>query len=238
MLTHGELESLGGGRVVTVDDPHEGKAIELDAVPMRALLDKIVPSWRSAEEVVATCTDGFHPAIPVRTFLEHEGFLAYARHGAADFEIEDDGIKKNVGPYYLVWTKGDAGTDPPEPDWPYAVVAFDVTDFAARFAAAFPPPDAGAPVTEGFERFRTFCLPCHTINGRGGGVGPELNYPESVTEYIAEPVLRQWITNPALVRWNAKMPPPLPEAERARDMDPLLAYLRAMATAKRAPRTP
>jgi cytochrome c2 len=234
-----DLETLGGERV-TVDDPHEHRVIELEGVRATALFDAILgPDWREAEEVVATCVDGFHPSVPVRLFLEREAYVAYARPGSADFAVQEDPAKRTpVGPYYLVWKKA-PGADPPEPAWPYQVTALEVTDFATRFAAAALPPGADPLSHEGFERFRTFCLPCHTINGAGGEVGPELNYPVSVTEYFAEPVLRAWIADPKQVRWNTKMPVPLPAGDtQGRAIDAIVAYLKTMATAKRAPHAP
>ena len=231
-----ELQKLGAERV-TVRDPHEHRAIELDGVRATTLFDALLgPGWREEEEVVATCTDGFHPSIPVRDFLEHEAYVAYARPGSADFAVQEEPTKRTpVGPYYLVWEKG-TGDDPPEPMWPYQVTGLEVTNFATRFAAAIPPPAAPPLAREGFERFRTFCLPCHTINGSGGVVGPELNYPVSVTEYFAEPVLRRWIADPSAVRWNTKMPVPLPPGEgQGATIDAIVAYLKAMASAKQRP---
>lgn len=234
-----ELRRLGG-EPVSVADPHEHRTIELEGVRAAALFDALLgPGWREEEEVVATCADGFHPSVPVRVFLEHDAYVAYARPGSDDFAVQEEAAKRTpVGPYYLVWRKG-TGDDPPEPMWPYQVTGFEATDFATRFAAVLPPPDATPLAREGFERFRTFCLPCHTVNGAGGAVGPELNYPVSVTEYFAEPVLRQWIADPGEVRWNAKMPPPLPPDDaRARTIDALVLYLKTMAHAKQRPSAP
>jgi mono/diheme cytochrome c family protein len=220
---------------VTVEDPHEHRALELVGVPVTRVFDAAFgPSWRTLDDVVATCADGFHPSMPVRLFLDHEGYLAYARTDGNDFYVDEKGKHTPAGPYYLVWkrTPGDA---PPEPAWPYQVTGLEITDFATRMAAALPPAGASPLAREGFERFRTYCLPCHSVNGAGGQVGPELNYPTSVTEYFAEPVLRAWITDPAQVRWNARMPVPLPAEARAQNLDAILAYLQAMAGAKRAP---
>lgn len=231
-----DLRKLGGERV-TVTDPHEHAAIDLEGVRVTTLFDALLgPGWRQEEEVVATCTDGFHPSIPVHEFLSHDGYIAYARPGAPDFAVQEEPAKRtHVGPFYVVWKRGPS-EDPPEPMWPYQVTALEVTDFATRFAPAIPPPEASPLAHEGFARFRTFCLPCHTVNGAGGAVGPELNYPVSVTEYFAEPILRQWIADPKEVRWNAKMPAPLPpgddQAARAKTIDAIVGYLKAMAQAK------
>jgi cytochrome c2 len=236
-LSLGEMRKLADERVVVLD-PHEHRAIEVRGVPVARVFDAAFgPAWRSAEEVVATCRDGFRPAIPVKLFLEREAFFAYARTDGPDFAVQEDPSKRTaVGPYYIVW-KNRGGEDPPEPQWPYQVTAVEVTDYAARFEATLPPPQADGLAAKGFERFRTVCLPCHTINGRGGAVGPELNYPINVTEYFAEPVLRKWIEDPQQVRHGAKMPRPLPPGEDdARAIDELIAYLKAMARRKVPPR--
>jgi mono/diheme cytochrome c family protein len=232
-----DVRAIGAERVA-VDDPHEHATIDVIGVRASALLDVAFgPSWKSADDIVATCADGFHPAIPARLFLEREAYIAYARPDGRGFSVQSSpGESTLVGPYYLVWKRG-AGDNPPEPAWPFQVTGLEVTDFATRFAAAIPPPESDPLAREGFERFHTFCLPCHAINGAGGDVGPELNYPTSVTEYFAEPVLRLWLVDPKQVRFNAKMPPPLPDDEqRARSIDAIVAYLKTMAHAKRSPR--
>jgi cytochrome c2 len=234
-----DLRKLGRERV-TVTDPHEHRDIELEGVPATKLFDAVFgPAWRDAEDVVATCQDGFHPSIPVKAFLEHDAYVAFARPDSGDFAIQESAAKRtNVGPYYVVWKRSERA-DPPEPEWPYQVTALEVTDFATRFAVVIPPDGSTALAREGFERFRTFCLPCHTINGRGGTSGPELNYPVNVTEYFAEPLLREWIEDPQRVRWGAKMPMPLPPGDdRAHAIDAVVAYLKTMARAKRAPSAP
>jgi cytochrome c2 len=233
-----ELQKLGDARVA-VNDPHEHATLALRAVPVARVLDAALgPAWRAAEEVVVTCSDGFSPAIPVSLFLSREAYFAYAREGGADFSVQESPTKRTfVGPYYVVWKNG--GEGPPEPQWPYQVTAVEVTDYASRFAATLPPEGAEPLAKAGFERFRTLCLPCHTINGRGGAVGPELNVPLSVTEYFAEPILRQWIEDPQRVRRGAKMPRPLPPGgDDARAIDEILAYLRAMAGRKILPPGP
>jgi hypothetical protein len=234
-LTSEDIARIGAERV-TVDDPHEHRVLELVGVPATRLFDaSFGPSWRTLDDVVATCADGFRPSIPVRLFLDHEGYLTYERTDGHDFSVDEPSGKHTMlGPYYLVWrtTPGEA---PPEPAWPYQITGVEITDLATQVAPALPPPDASPLAREGFDRFRTYCLPCHTMNGAGGQVGPELNYPTSVTEYFAEPVLAAWISDPQRVRWNARMPAVLPAEGRSHSVDAILAYLKAMAGAKRAP---
>jgi len=234
-----ELGKLGRERV-TVLDPHENRDVVFEGVSATKLFDAVFgPAWRGADDVVATCRDGFHPSIPVKVFLEHDAYVAFARPDSADFSIQETATKRaNVGPYYIVWKKTDR-PDPPEPEWPFEVTGLEVTDFATRFAAVIPPAGSTELARDGFDRFRTFCLPCHTLNGVGGASGPELNYPVSVTEYFSEPMLRTWIGDPQRVRWRAKMPPPLPPGDdQAHSIDAIVAYLKVMAGAKRAPASP
>ena len=58
----------------------------------------------------------------------------------------------------------------------------------------------------GYTLFKNQCLTCHAINGIGGTMGPELNYPKSVTEYWKEKELVEYIVNPASFRNKVKMP--------------------------------
>ena len=58
----------------------------------------------------------------------------------------------------------------------------------------------------GYNLFQKQCLTCHSLNGIGGTMGPELNYPKSVTEYWKEKELVDYIVNPASFRHKVKMP--------------------------------
>jgi mono/diheme cytochrome c family protein len=244
-LSLAEMKKLGDAKIV-VSDPHEHARVEMRAVPVDKVFDAAFgPAWRTEEEVVVTCADGLRPAIPVSLFLEREAYFAYARTDAPDFAVQEDPSKRTpVGPYYVVWpprrssilqrhARRAGNIDPPDAQWPYQVTAVEVTDYATRFAANVPPPEADAIAKRGFETFRTICLPCHAVNGRGGSVGPELNYPVNVTEYFAEPVLRKLIDDPQKVRHGAKMPRPLPSLEdEGPVIDELVAYLQVMARKK------
>jgi mono/diheme cytochrome c family protein len=236
-LSSDEISRLGESRT-TVNDPHEHARVEMRAVPLTRVLDHALgTSWRTAVEVVATCADGFEAVLPVALILEREPFVAIGRTDSADFAVQDGPSRRTpVGPFYIVWRE-DSKEPPPEPQWPYQVQSIEVTDYEARFAPTLPPADSDSLVTRGFERFRTVCLPCHSVNGSGGSVGPELNYPVNVTEYFAEPVLRKWIADPTSVRHGAKMPRPLPSGEESGPaIDELVAYLKAMAKRKIPPR--
>ena len=99
-----------------------------------------------------------------------------------------------------------------------------------------PPPGSSEQVRRGFHHFRTQCAACHTINGDGGGKAPELNYPESIVEYIKPEYLKRWILAPQTVRYNTMMPGLGEEiSNREQVAAEIIAYLKAMSGAKRAP---
>jgi len=50
-------------------------------------------------------------------------------------------------------------------------------------------------------------MKCHSINGDGGHVGPELNYPVSVAAYRRPEWLMRFILNPQSMDADSKMIP-------------------------------
>ena len=108
--------------------------------------------------------------------------------------------------------------------------------FKTAFPHTSPPPGSLVKVQRGLAHFRKHCAACHTINGEGGGKAPELNYPASVAEYIRPGYLKRWIENPQSIRYNTAMPglaKGIPNREKV--TEELIAYLKAMSTAKRTP---
>jgi mono/diheme cytochrome c family protein len=142
-----------------------------------------------------------------------------------------------LGPLYLVWNNIgskellEAGAS----DMPYQIKIIEL-----KMKEAFPnmAPPSGSPeqVQRGFEHFRKHCAACHTINGDGGGKAPELNYPESIVEYIKPEYLKRWIIQPQSIRYNTTMPGLGEEiANREQVAAEIIAYLKAMSGAKRTP---
>ncbi len=238
-----ELAKLVPAQQVRVWDPYELREIELEAFPMNAVLDATFGArWRERDEILMTCKDGFQPSVPVQRFLKHRAWLAFRRIDQRDFELLEHDVtppvRVNLSPYYLVWANLDDPQVRAEGDlgWPYQLVAVEPVDFQAHFPKLAPPAGAGEPVRQGFLAFRSYCLPCHTVNGEGGRVGPELNYPMNVTEYWHAPALRRWILDPRSVRSRAAMPSIAPGlADREGMVDTVITYLEAMATKKVAP---
>ena len=74
---------------------------------------------------------------------------------------------------------------------------------------------------------------CHSINGEGGTVGPELNVPRSIVEYRPIEQLKAFIRDPQSFRYSAM---PAHRHLSDEELDALIAYFRAMSQRKRDPR--
>jgi mono/diheme cytochrome c family protein len=231
---------------VEVFDPHQGDNIRFRALPLPQVLDDAYgTSWRNREAIVFTCRDGYEPTIPVQRVLRHSAFLAVSRPARADFtllEHRNGAIKRvELGPFYLIWSNLDDARIRAEGGygWPYQVVRIDLVSFRSRFGDMAPGPTASHKARAGFEAFIVHCSRCHSINGRGGKVGPELNYPANPTEYMKERWLHKWIDDPTSMRSQPNMPPLNPMIpDRARVIDDIIAYLEAIASHKIKPGAP
>ena len=81
--------------------------------------------------------------------------------------------------------------------WPYQLVGVELIRSRDRFPHMAPPASAPAAVQHGFAAFRIHCSRCHTVNGEGGQVGPELNRAESPAGRRDPAWLRAWIDDPS-----------------------------------------
>jgi cytochrome c2 len=239
-LTSDELKALVPPHEQTVYEPHESRDATYKVVDFAKVLDAVYgKAWRSAEEMVFTCLDGYRPSIPVARLKEHTTFLAFERTGQKDFTLEDRLVANHpvvkVGPYYLIWEniKDAAIHDDGTSDWPFQLTTIDLANFSDMFGSSAPPKGASENVKRGFLTFRRSCMNCHAINGQGSNKAPELNYPLNVTEYFKESRLKQWITDPASVRYGAQMPKLGLKSEK---IDDIIAYLKSMSAHKQPPK--
>lgn len=233
-----ELDKLLPLADVKTFEHHEDAFRDWSAFPFAELLTKVYgEKWKTAEELLFTCSDGYQPSVPVAKLKEFSAYLAVARKDQPEFTMTNrfqNGAKVVLGPYYLVWDNVGRPELKAEgaADQPYQVVAVDLIEFKDRFPALAPIIVKGVDTKaakRGFLAFRKHCITCHTVNGEGGQKGPELNYPVSVMELWKEAWLRKWIENPAAIRWNTTMPPlQVAEKEKAKVTSEIVAYLRAM----------
>jgi mono/diheme cytochrome c family protein len=236
-----ELARLSKPARIRVFEPYEEREVEFDALPFAPLLDAIYgTNWRSEEELLFTCSDGYQPTVPVQRALMHDAWLAFARVDQPDFSIRklESGSRKRVdlSPFYLVWDnlKNDSLRLDGDYGWPYQLVGIDLVRTRDRFPRTAPPDDATPEAVAGYAAFRIHCSRCHAINGQGGSIGPELK-----TLAIRDADwLRRWIDDPSALLATARMPRLNPQlANRDETIENLLAYLRAMSARKPAPQT-
>jgi len=237
-----ELNTFATQKTLNIFEVHEGRERPYKVYPAKSVFNQIFGAgWRAADEIVFTCRDGYQPSIPVTKFLAYDAYLAVASADDSPFTLNN--VLQNhevveLGPVYLIWDnlKSPVLLDGGASDMPYQIARIELASFAARFPGMFPPASASTEIKRGFLHFRKYCMACHSINGHGGGKAPELNYPVSVTEYFKPTYLKQWIDNPASLRYNTTMPAlaaTIPEREQV--IAELIAYLTAMRGVKRQP---
>lgn len=195
-------------QVVIENDPVYHKKKTFNTVDLRVLMtdhSNVEKLNFDDYKVVFECEDGYKPEMNLKQLMLANAFLAFSDVDApkgADWErIVKAGHEMKAAPFYVVYEK----TDPTDGSfkWPYNLVKIHFAP-ANENEAALKPTDESALV--GYNLFKKHCQTCHAINGIGGVMGPELNYPKSVTEYWKEGEIEGFIVNPAAYRHAVKMP--------------------------------
>jgi mono/diheme cytochrome c family protein len=184
------------------------------------------------QKLLFVATDGYKVAIDGERLAVGEPYLAL---GDADHPpwTEIPGHRGiSPGPFYVVW-KAKQARDQKRFPWPWALATVRVApkDLYAKTVPVSSP--AGGPARRGHKLFIRDCVRCHAINQQGGNLGPDLNVPKNVLEYRSEQLLRAFIKNPKVYRYGNM--PAQPQLS-SRDLDDLLAYLRAMRAHKHDPK--
>ena len=242
-LTLKNLASIAPPVSLKIFEIHENKNRVYKSYAARILFDNIYgKEWKNAEEVVLVALDGYQASIPVSKFLTHDAYFAFAYDDHSPFKMTNrlqNNEQVQLRPLYLIWDnlKSKALLTEGVSDMPYQIKSIELATFATLFPNLSPPAAASAEARRGFLHFRKHCMTCHTINGEGGNKAPELNFPVSVVEYIKPEYLSRWIENPSSIRHNTRMPglaQSIPN--RTKVVQEILAYLKAMSTAKRNPK--
>lgn len=228
---------------VRVREPYEDRDLRFLAFSLDALLDTVYgPRWRAAGDrlLLFTCRDGYQPTLPVARVLNHKAWLAFAREESEAFVINklESGEQRRIdlGPFYLIWENLEDAQVRAEGDygWPYQLVGIDLVRAEDRFPKMIPPADASEDARAGFAAFQIHCSRCHTMNGEGGAIGPELNAPHSAVEIRDRAWLARWIDDPSQLVPAARMPRLAPGTpDRRETIERLIAYLETMAATRR-----
>ena len=234
------LRRLCSAQAVEVDDPYHAKRMTYRALALRCVLDVGFAERGGAASLrdaglLLRALDGYTRPVAGRELLEPGAYLAY---GEPDRLRDDTGgsafspidrRQVDPAPFYLVWTGVERG-DPHETPWPYQLGRIEIAPFEAAFPKTVPTGlDETDPGWTGYDLFQEACASCHSINGQGGKIGPDLNIPRSIIEYRPIPQIRAYVRNPQATRYTSM--PAHPNLNE-RDLDSLIAYFRAMSARK------
>ncbi len=221
-------------RIVTVDNPTDSKLHTYEGVLLVALLDQVFgKDWKVFDIVKFKTSDGYQPVIPTESVMKGCGLISTAEKGFQGFQKLQriNGEFVDPGPFFLVWENINNIRSKEDPwlCWPWQITEIELTSIAREYPRSAPRDFKSNAAREGFLAFRQHCIKCHSINGEGGNVGPELNYPTNVTEYWKEDWLARFIADPQSVRANSRMVPFYRDVkDRQETVVSIIEYLRVM----------
>jgi mono/diheme cytochrome c family protein len=225
---------------VEVADPYHKRRMSYLALPLRCVLDLAFEDAGGAEgqrsrSLLLRALDGYTRPVSGRDLLEPGVYLAFGEPGLMKAPSSRPTFSKidrrrvDPGPFYMVWI-GAGQSDPHVHPWPYQLATIEIAPFAEAFPKTVP---TGLPTRDrgwaGYALFQRSCASCHSINGEGGKVGPDLNVPRSIVEYRPVAQIRAYIRDPQLTRYTSM--PAHPNLDES-DLDALIAYLQAMSQRK------
>lgn len=204
-------ELLTDAQTVRVaDDPVFHTPKTFLAISLRTLLEthtKLRTLDANKLQIVFECEDGYNPSMSLATVLGRDAYLAIhdadAPKGQDWITAIKDGKSKTVAPFYVIY----GNVSPKEHDykWPYNLVRVSLVQADKELASIYPHNDDT--MVQGFGLFQKNCNICHALNGVGGVMGPELNYPKNVTEYWRSTNdIRAFVRQPTDYRNGCKMP--------------------------------
>ena len=213
---------------VEVDDPYYGRTKRFLACPLARVLAIGFgdASGVAGQDVLLRAIDGYTRSVAGDQLLIEGAFLAFedADREAGGFD-EIDRRQVDPAPFYMIW-QGEGRNDTAAWPWPYQLRTIEIAPFETRFPHTIPVgAEPASAERRGFALFRRECFSCHSINGEGGKVGPDLNVPQSIVAYRPAGQIRAFIRNPRTFRYTT-MPPHLHLGEA--ELDDLLAYFTAM----------
>lgn len=192
------------------DDPVFHQVKSYRAIPLRTLLEKYTAFSKldpAQTQIVFECEDGYSPSMSLALLLKRTPYLAIsdldAPKGQAWVNPVKNGQVKKIAPFYVVYSNVKATER--DYKWPYNLVRISLVQTAKEYAAIYPHDDDT--MVKGFGLFQKNCGICHALNGVGGKMGPELNYPKSVIEYWRSTAdIKAFVKAPTSYRNDCKMP--------------------------------
>lgn len=213
-------------------DPEYGKPKRYRGFALASVLGLAFgPGWQGQNytEMIFSALDGYASVSTLEKLSESGGYIVFEDRDNPDWEPVGRN-QVSPGPFYLVWAKPEQSTQHGYP-WPWQLAKIELVRFQDRYPEVYPRgADKASPAYAGFLTFKERCMRCHAMNQQGGKVGPDLNAPQSVTEYRSPEMLKAFIRKPSQFRYT-HMPDHADLSDA--DLDKLLDYLRHMAKQRR-----
>ncbi len=180
-----------------------GRVKHYRAFALRDVLDYAFGRrWLSSDysDVAFVALDGYAAVGPLDKASEDGGWLAFK-----DLDVKSGweaigSHQADPAPFFLVWTGEDQTTSQQYP-WPWQVAALNLVRFEDQYPKTVPRGAAqDSPARRGYALFKGRCFRCHSVNGEGGKIGPDLNEPMSVTAYRSKRMVKEFIRNPSKYR--------------------------------------
>jgi len=241
IITTDDLLQTREVKTLIVNNPTDSSIRSYQGVSLVPLLDGVFTAlWKHNDAIKFTALDGYQSIIPSSVIIKHNGLIALGENDQRRFSLLNRSNAETIdpGPFFLVWENIQDVSARKESwlSWPWQLTTIELTSFKREYPNSTPPLGSTDTVKNGFLAFRQHCIKCHTINGDGGNIGPELNYPVSVTEYWQSKWLNRFIADPQSVRANSKMIALHGDVENRKELIvDIIEYLKAMTKRKPLP---
>lgn len=200
---------------LSVQDPVYQKQKTYIGFPLKKVIDFASTKFSDLNlnhfngEILFHCKDGYAPTATLEQIQKNDALLAIQEKGRTSESpwepLVQNGKSIEFKPAYIVWSNHKKNQHLP---WPYQVVKLRFIDFNKTYNRILPhDKSVRSSVYQGFLVFKNNCLKCHKLNGQGGEMGPELNFPKNITEYWKEGELLKYIRNPQDYRVPNRMSP-------------------------------
>ncbi|MEO1257787.1 MAG: cytochrome c [Bacteroidota bacterium] len=185
--------------------PAMKKPVKYEGVPFLDILEGIygkgvLDSLKTGHAIELICKDGYYPQMLLSDVWKYSGYLVDRMAGEPDKWPAIS--RQKYAPFYLVWEGEKNDRNVP---WPYGLTSVRLVSLEKQKECLLP--DAGKTAEDGFYLFKKYCMKCHSINGKGGVMGPELNYPKNILAYWQEDQLSAFVKSPQSFRYNHQMKP-------------------------------
>jgi cytochrome c2 len=190
---------------VLYDDYFKGPK-EYLGYEMAPIIDSIIKSESfdtTRSIIIFECHDGYKPSLPIgKLYDKVKPYIVYKDLNEKGDKNWNDSIRAKFRPYYLVWDS--AKKEDNSFVWPYGLISITLTSTEAQNRLIYPFNNSS--LVAGFNLFRNNCIKCHSLNGVGGSMAPEFNFPKNITEYWKGDDIISFARNPKSYRRNSTMP--------------------------------